>query len=40
MINSNLGRILHRLATMHLWQTDRQANGRQSRQRADFKLTA
>jgi len=32
VINSNLDFILHRLATVHPWQTD----GRQPRQRADF----
>jgi len=37
VINSNLGPILHRLATVHPWQTDgRQTDRRQPRQRADL----
>jgi len=28
MINSNLGPILHRLATIHPWQTDGRMDGR------------
>ena len=40
VINSNLGFILHRLATVHPWQTDGQTDGRQPRQKVDLKLTA
>jgi len=29
VINSNLGPILHRLATLHPWRTDRHTDGRQ-----------